>query len=322
MRVKQDPVSSITVLAVILFTLLISERVFSQEIPEPVRDTSYDWRCIGADGVVVSNHTRQDKATVSCQRVAMANPGTTYYIEAGRYRVIVGPIIEPPPPIDPPTDPPPPVIPPIDPPTDPPPPETYLPAMYSLSGDLSDPKELNEATLARVPVYIFTPDHPDILKIRYYCCKGGSEPHLPSQDEVFVVDISTLYGEGQRELYYDITMADGSMVFNNFVHFNIVEAFPPEPPVPSFVDITVEWTIPIERENGDALPVSELAGYNVKYWKNSAPNDITTIWVPPGSAVSFDIDHLEAGIAWSFQVNAQDIKGLVSEWSPIITEVL
>lgn len=57
-------------------------------VPQPVRDTAYDWRCVNPDGTA-TNHQRQDTAIYACQTRAEANPGQTYYIEGGRYRVSV-----------------------------------------------------------------------------------------------------------------------------------------------------------------------------------------------------------------------------------------
>ena len=52
--------------------------------PEPVRDTTYDWRCEG-----VSDHQRMDKAIHACQEAAESNPGQTFYFYSGKYRVTV-----------------------------------------------------------------------------------------------------------------------------------------------------------------------------------------------------------------------------------------
>jgi len=68
----------------------------AEDIPRPVRDTSYDYRCIGPDEFA-SNHTRLDQALYVCMTKAKENPGKTYYIQPGTYRVMV-PSSEPPPP--------------------------------------------------------------------------------------------------------------------------------------------------------------------------------------------------------------------------------
>ena len=75
---------------VILLVLLLVAAGAGAQVPEPIRDTGYDWRCVDAAGVTISNHQQQHKATVACQRAALASPGAMFFIEAGRYRVQQG----------------------------------------------------------------------------------------------------------------------------------------------------------------------------------------------------------------------------------------
>lgn len=86
-----------------LLALLYLQSVFAHDAPVPARDTAYDWRCVDDKGVVIANRQRQDLAGSDCTRAAMANPGRTYYLEAGRYRYLV-PATAPPPPPPPPPD--------------------------------------------------------------------------------------------------------------------------------------------------------------------------------------------------------------------------
>ena len=72
-------------IAAIVLTLIASA---AWAAPQPIRDTPYDWRCVNPDGTA-TNHQRQDTAIFACQSRAEANPGQTYYIEGGRYRVTV-----------------------------------------------------------------------------------------------------------------------------------------------------------------------------------------------------------------------------------------
>ena len=66
--------------------IVVVETEPALNIPQPVRDTGYDWRCVNPDGTV-STHQRQDTAIFACQSRALADPAGTYYIEGGRYRV-------------------------------------------------------------------------------------------------------------------------------------------------------------------------------------------------------------------------------------------
>lgn len=63
-------------------------------VPQPVRDSAFDWRCLNPDGTA-SNHQRQDTAIFACQVRADANPGQAYFIEGGRYLVLVEPVVAP-----------------------------------------------------------------------------------------------------------------------------------------------------------------------------------------------------------------------------------
>jgi len=85
----------------VLFIALLSSPAWAQDIPQPVRDTSYDWRCVHEDGTVISNHQRLDTAQYNCQLQAKANPGVTYYFFSGRYRVFVDGVSTPPPVVPP-----------------------------------------------------------------------------------------------------------------------------------------------------------------------------------------------------------------------------
>lgn len=63
--------------------------VAAHEPPKLTRDTDYDWRCVDDAGVSLANRQRQDLAILDCQIAALANPGRTFWVEAGRYRVLV-----------------------------------------------------------------------------------------------------------------------------------------------------------------------------------------------------------------------------------------
>ena len=71
-----------------LFLFLLLLPTMAMAVPQPIRDTAHDWRCVNPDGTA-TNHQRQDTAIYACQTRAEANPGQTYYIEGGRYRVTV-----------------------------------------------------------------------------------------------------------------------------------------------------------------------------------------------------------------------------------------
>ena len=88
MKIGATPWGISTISLLLLLVLVICMSTHAGDIPRPVRDTAYDWRCLGPDGVA-STHVRQDTAIWQCQTNAEANPGVTYYIQGGTYRVLV-----------------------------------------------------------------------------------------------------------------------------------------------------------------------------------------------------------------------------------------
>jgi hypothetical protein len=82
--------------------MLLSFSVMADEVSS-IRDSQYEWQCETQNGVLISGHTRQDKAFQSCMNRALAD-GQMYIVRGGTYRVtasISAPPIDPPP-IDPP----------------------------------------------------------------------------------------------------------------------------------------------------------------------------------------------------------------------------
>jgi hypothetical protein len=92
-------------------------------------------------------------------------------------------------------------------------------------GGLINPLPLSGVTLQkREPVYFAVIG--DYATVKYYCCKVGSEPHMPMQSSlVYTVDLSTLPADGglPRELYFDIVTHGGSVIQGNFVNWSVVQ---------------------------------------------------------------------------------------------------
>jgi hypothetical protein len=78
----------------------------------------------------------------------------------------------------------------------------------------------------------------------------------------------------------------------------------------------LSWVIPSTRTNGTALPISELAGYEV-YWTRTSDNAKGTIRVGRGtiSATAFDVF---TPSTYYFAVSAIDTKGLKSPLSTMV----
>ena len=308
-------------MTLLLVFLAFIEAAYAHDFPEPIRDTPYDWRCVAAEGALVSNHTRHDKAIVSCQKAAMASPGVMYYIEAGRYRIVYDApqIVDPiePDPVEPDPVEPDPVEP--DPVVSIPPVAVYSYALDA-AGELVDPKPLEGAHLSRTTVYFaFEGDAP--AKVKYWCCKSDIEGHSQTGADdspplVHPVDLLLLMETtASHELYADMIWPDGTTTWNHIGNFTVVVPTPPIDPVvvtpePATGSVTLDWSIPTERENGDALPVSELWGYIVM--ARYSDGDVVSYGVEGGAIQSYRLNDLASG-DWSFAVKAVDTNDLESK---------
>lgn len=74
------------------------------------------------------------------------------------------------------------------------------------------------------------------------------------------------------------------------------------------VSVTLEWTIPMHRENGDLLGASDLDGYIIEY--SSQPGSVEQEYVEGGQVSSHSLS-LPAG-SYQFRVIAVDNNGLTS----------
>ncbi len=72
----------------LLFLLLLALPI-AADVPQPVRASDFDYRCVDADGETVSNHRRHNDAVYACQIQAQENVGQSFFIETARYRVSV-----------------------------------------------------------------------------------------------------------------------------------------------------------------------------------------------------------------------------------------
>lgn len=90
----------------------------------------------------------------------------------------------------------------------------------------------------------------------------------------------------------------------------------PEPADPvRYQSVTLEWTIPMQRENGQLLGANELDGYIIEYTQKRAPGVVEQQYVEGGQVASHSLE-LPPGY-YSFRVIAVDTQGLTSnpsEW--------
>jgi DNA mismatch repair ATPase MutL len=82
--------------------------------------------------------------------------------------------------------------------------------------------------------------------------------------------------------------------------------------------ITLSWTPPSTRANGDALELSEISGYEVYYFMDGSPDgDGETNAINSPNITELAIDDLSPGIYY-FSIAAIDTDGLASEMSEAV----
>lgn len=91
------------------------------------------------------------------------------------------------------------------------------------------------------------------------------------------------------------------------------ESTPIEPPVPQKFQVTVSWDIPNERENGNALLLSEIGGYHLLY--RSDPNsDYSIMLIEDQTLSEVTLDELDPG-DYEFSIAVFDNNGLYSAFT-------
>jgi hypothetical protein len=85
------------------------------------------------------------------------------------------------------------------------------------------------------------------------------------------------------------------------------------PPVASALKLN--WLIPLERENGDNLPLAEIGGYELRYRVRGAKK-FNTVVVQGASNKTFSMRGLPIG-NYEFQIATFDADGLYSTFIPI-----
>ena len=100
----------------------------------------------------------------------------------------------------------------------------------------------------------------------------------------------------------------------------IVEPEPPieppfvvEPPPPVDHYVSLYWSMPTERVNGDFLPMDEIGGYEIRY-KNSASTNWFFIILPDPSITQYIFNNAYLPSFEILQVAAYDTDGLYSDF--------
>lgn len=128
---------------------------------------------------------------------------------------------------------------------------------------------------------------------------GGTE------STAVAVDMSQ-FAEGVNELSVDV---NGSRVGLASV---TVETPTSDTEPTTTIDITLYWNPPVERENGEALSLSEIGGYEIRYRMIGA-GDYNRLVINDSHADQHLFQDLEDG-AYEFEIAAFDLEGLYSEF--------
>lgn len=83
---------------------------------------------------------------------------------------------------------------------------------------------------------------------------------------------------------------------------------------------TLNWNIPQFRENGESLPLGDIAGYEIAYRK--LPSDgFSSVTLPDNNTSSYVISDIPAG-NYEFMIAVFDTEGLFSDYSDPILATL
>ena len=86
----------------------------------------------------------------------------------------------------------------------------------------------------------------------------------------------------------------------------------PEPTEPSVISVSLYWSAPMERVNGDSMDFEEIGGYEIRYRKLNE-EAYTKVVINDPLVEQFHIDDLEEG-DYLFEVAVFDTSGLYSDF--------
>ncbi|MDX1268387.1 MAG: fibronectin type III domain-containing protein, partial [Oceanisphaera sp.] len=87
----------------------------------------------------------------------------------------------------------------------------------------------------------------------------------------------------------------------------------PEPePEPDTLSVTLYWSVPMERANGDPLSLDEIGGYEIRYRETGA-EDYVTLVINDAGTDQYLIEDLPGG-DYEFQVATFDSNGIYSDF--------
>jgi hypothetical protein len=88
-------------------------------------------------------------------------------------------------------------------------------------------------------------------------------------------------------------------------------ALPEAAPEPG--SVTLYWSAPLERVNGEIMASTEIGGYEIRY-KRDADNSYTNVVITDASVDQHSIDDLDDIDSYSFEVAVFDTDGIYSDF--------
>lgn len=99
---------------------------------------------------------------------------------------------------------------------------------------------------------------------------------------------------------------------------------PPAPdpiePLPTSKSLSISWTLPSSRENGDPLPSGEIGGYEILHKEESALTFTSNI-LTDSSITNYVIEGLEVG-TYEVKIATFDSEGLYSDFVTVTATVV
>ena len=93
----------------------------------------------------------------------------------------------------------------------------------------------------------------------------------------------------------------------------VVEEAPAVEPEPSITSVTLYWSAPVERVNGEAMNIADIGGYEVRYKADSDEN-YTNVVVNGASEDQYTIENLTNADQYTFEVAVFDNDGIYSDF--------
>ncbi|WP_341581613.1 fibronectin type III domain-containing protein [Marinobacter metalliresistant] len=83
----------------------------------------------------------------------------------------------------------------------------------------------------------------------------------------------------------------------------------------------LSWSAPLTRVNGESIPMGELDKYVIRYGQDTdnLSKEVIVTNAAAEAEMSYEVSGLENG-TWYFTIQVQDVNGLISEPSEVVSK--